>query len=252
MSSSTSLPQADLGVVFALAVEAGCFVDMLSQARVIRGNGFTMRQGRCRDREVVLIESGPGSSRVAQAAHALIDAHRPRVVVSAGFAGGLVSGVARQDLVVADSVLDGLRGTEIAVDSVQMLPWLAEVRNLHVGRVLTFDRVVRLAEEKRSLGSRHGALAVDMESFAVAEVCRSREAIFLNIRAISDAVDDELPPDIGRLLAQRSFAGQLGAAVGSVLRRPAALKDLFGLHQNALASSSRLAKFLDLMIERSS
>ena len=35
---------------------------------------------------------------------------------------------------------------------------------------------------------------------------------------------------------------------GSIFRRPAAVKDLFNLHQNALASSSRLAKFLGTMI----
>ena len=64
-----------------------------------------------------------------------------------------------------------------------------------------------------------------------------RAVDFLAVRAISDAVDDELPPDIGKLLAQKSFAGQLGAALGSIFRRPAAVKDLFNLHQNALASS---------------
>ena len=83
-----------------------------------------------------------------------------------------------------------------------------------------------------------------MESFAVAEVCRQREVPVLVVRTISDAVDDELPPDIGKLLAQWLFAGQLGAAVGSVFRRPGAMKDLFNLHQTALAISGRLAKFL--------
>ena len=112
------------------------------------------------------------------------------------------------------------------------------------------DRVVRLREEKQQLGRRHDALAVDMEAFAVAEVCQERHVELLAIRAISDAVDDELPPDIGKLLAQQSFAGQLGAAVGSIFRRPATVKDLFNLHQSALASSSRLAKFLGMLIER--
>ena len=116
--------------------------------------------------------------------------------------------------------------------------------------MLTFDRVVRLREEKQQLGRQHDALAVDMETFAVAEVCRERAVDFLAIRAISDAVDDELPPDIGKLLAQKSFAGQLGAAMGSIFRRPAAVKDLFNLHQNALACSSRLAKFLGMLIQR--
>ena len=106
------------------------------------------------------------------------------------------------------------------------------------------------ARKSGNWAASYDALAVDMEAFAVAEVCRQRAVDFLAVRAISDAVDDELPRDIGKLLAQQSFAGQLGAALGSLFRRPAAVKDLFKLHQNALASSSRLASFLGMLIDR--
>ncbi len=249
MSSSIDVPRADLGIVFALAIEAGCFVDMLRQVRVTRGDGFIARQGGHSKREIVLVESGPGGHRAVKAAHALIDAYRPRLVVSAGFAGGLDPHTRRQDLVVATSLFSTLGG-EIALDPAVLVPWLDEVPKLHRGRLLSVDRVVRLREEKQQLGRQHNALAVDMESFAVAKVCGDRAIDFLAVRAISDTVDDELPPDIGKLLAQKSFAGQLGAAAGSVFRRPAAVKDLFNLYQNALASSSRLARFLGTLIQR--
>jgi len=241
--------QPDLGIIFALAIEAGCFVDTLSQVRATRGNGFIARQGRYNNRDIVLVESGSGGGCAAKATHAMIDAHRPRLIVSAGFAGGLNPRAKRQDLVVATSLVN-TQGSEFMLDPAALVPWLDEVRNLHRGRILAFDRVVRLREEKQQLGCQHDALAVDMETFAVAEVCRERDVDLLAIRAISDAVDDELPPDIGKLLAQKSFAGQLGAAVGSIFRRPAAVKDLFNLHQNALASSNRLARFLGMLIQR--
>ena len=208
----------------------------------------------------MLVESGAGGHRAAKAAQAMIDAYRPRLAVSAGFAGGLDPRVRRQDLVVATSLIRlpspsgkgaGGEGGEMTLDPARLVPWLDEVPNLHRGRLLSVDRVVRLREEKQELGRRHDALAIDMETFAVAEVCRARAIDFLAVRAISDAVDDELPGDIGQLLAQKSFAGQFGAAVGSIFRRPAAVKDLFNLHQNALASSGRLAKFLGMVIERS-
>ncbi len=241
----------DLGVVFALSQEAGCFVDRLSQVRVTRGDGFTVRRGLYCKRDIVLIESGPGCQRAAKAAHALIDAYRPRLVVASGFAGGLDAKMRRHDLVVADSLVDP-QGREIVLDPAVLVPWLAEVQNLHRGRLLTLDCIVRLREEKRRLGSLHHALAVDMESIAVVKVCQEREVAVLVIRAISDSVDDELPPDIGYLLSRKSFAGQFGAAMGSVFRRPAAVKDLFQLHQNALEASGRLAKFLTLLAERRS
>ncbi len=216
---------------------------MLSQVRVTRGDGFIARRGRYRDRDIVLFESGPGTVRAVKAAHALIDAYRPRLVVSSGFAGGLDPGLRRYDLVAADSLVNSA-GREITLDPAALVPWLTEVPNLHRGRMLTFDRIVRRSEEKRQRGEQHQALAVDMESFAVAEVCHAREVPVIVVRAISDAVDDELPTDIGHLVAQKTFAGQLGAAVGSVFRRPGAAKDLFKFHQTALEASSRLAKFL--------
>ena len=147
--------------------------------------------------------------------------------------------------------LRNLQGDEIALDPASLIPWPDKVPRIHLGRLLTLDHVVRLRAEKRQLGLEHNALAVDMETFAVAEVCRERAVELLAVRAISDSVDDELPPDIGRLLGQVSFFGQLGAAVGSIFRRPAALKDLFHLHQNALTASGRLAEFLGMLVEPS-
>ena len=235
--------QVDFGVVFALSQESGCFVDMLSDVRVTRGDGFVARRGLLGERGVVVMESGPGRQRAARATHALIDAYRPRFVVASGFAGGLDARVKRHDLVAADSLVD-IEGRELALDPATLAPWLDETPRLHRGRLLTVDRIIRRAEEKRQLGEKHHALAVDMESFAVAEVCRERAVPVLIVRAISDAADDELPRDIGHLLSRKTFAGQLGAAVGSVFRRPGAMKDLFHLHQTALESSARLAKFL--------
>jgi len=249
MSSSIAIPSTDLGVLFALPIEAGCFVDTLSDVRVIRGDGFMVREGRHSNRAIAVVESGAGVVRAAKAAQAMIDAYRPRLVVAAGFAGGLDSKAKRADLVAATSLVSA-QGDQMTLEPTLLVPWLAEAQNLHQGRLLTFDRIVRLREEKQLLGRQHDALAVDMETFAVAEVCRERAVDLLAIRAISDAVHDELPRDIGKLLAQKSFAGQLGAAIGSIFRRPAAVKDLFNLHQSALACSSRLAKFLGMLIGR--
>jgi adenosylhomocysteine nucleosidase len=248
-SSPVAIPSTELAVVFALAIEAGCFVDRLSQVRVTRGDGFLVRQGQLNHHEVVLVESGAGGGRAIKAAHAIIDAYRPRMVVSAGFAGGLDTQVRRQDLVVATSLVS-VGENEITLNPARFMPLFDQVHDLHLGRLLTVDHVVRLREEKQLLGRKYNALAVDMESLAVAEVCRQRAIEFFAVRAISDAMEDELPPDVGKLLAQKSFAGQLGAALGSIFRRPAAVKDLFNLHQNALASSNRLAAFLGTLVER--
>src|SRR4029453_4758634 len=95
----------------------------------------------------------------------------------------------------------------------------------------------------RKLAEENEAIAADMETFAVAQKCRELGVPFLGVRIISDAVDDELPPEIENLLAQKSLAGKIGAAAGAVLKRFSAAKDLWKLREDALKASDRLGGF---------
>jgi adenosylhomocysteine nucleosidase len=94
------------------------------------------------------------------------------------------------------------------------------------------------------LGQQHEALAVDMESMAVADVCRQEQVRCLSIRVISDAVDQALPKDIDYLVTRKTLAGRIGAAAGAAVRRPSSIKDMWQLKEDALVASDRLAKFL--------
>ena len=236
---------ADVGIIFALSIEAGGMVDLLGSFTTTQGDGFTARHGSLHGRKLVVVESGAGPHRAAAAAVALIDAYRPRWVISAGFAGGLVPLVKRHDIVMGDSVTN-TAGRRLDID-LKIDP-AALPDGVHVGRLLSVDKVARLAAEKESLGRRHHALAVDLESFAVAEVCRRRAARLLGIRIITDTMDEQLPVDIQRLTEQTTPAARLGAALGAVCRRPAGIKDMFQLKETALVGSDRLGRFLDGVI----
>ena len=244
-------PACDVAVVFALGIESGGLEDLLGQVVTIRGDGFVACRGTLAGRRVVIVRSGPGAQAAAKATEAVISGHRPQWVLSAGFAGGLTPELARHDLVMADGLVD-TAGKKLAIDLKIDPAELARSPGVHVGRLVTADRVIRLPSEKRSLGKAHQAVAVDMESFAVAEVCRQRQVRFLAVRIISDAVDDELPADVERLLGPQTATtpSRLGAAVGAIWRRPASLKDMYQLRENALVASDRLAKFLASTIEQ--
>lgn len=238
----------DVAILTALSIESGGLVDRLSAVTVMRADGFTVRQGRLGRREVVVVESGPGRPAAAKATHAVIDAYRPRWIVSSGFAGALDPALKRGDLVAASAIVDG-EGSAWTADAA-LPPWLTEVPRLHVGRWLTADRVLRTPEEKQAAAGAHQAIAVDMESLAVAEVCCQRKVPFLALRVIGDEAADSLPPDIEWLLRQKSLAGQLGAALGSIWRRPESFGELLGLRQKAMEDSQRLGGVLAEMVER--
>ncbi|MEE8452488.1 MAG: hypothetical protein V3R99_11260 [Thermoguttaceae bacterium] len=238
-----------VGIVFAMSIESGCLEDRLDGMVSTRGHGFTVREGGLKGRAMALVRSGPGRSAAAKATEALIEGHQPQWVVSAGFAGGLHSKLQRNDILMADHLVD-TSGNRLELDLKIDPAALAAVPGVHVGRLLTAEGIIRLPDEKRSLGEQYGAMAVDMETYAVAEVCRRRQVRFLAVRVISDAVDDELPPDVENLLKQKTKTAQLGAAAGAIWNRPSSAKDMYQLKENALLASERLAKFLVGIVEQ--
>ncbi len=232
----------DLGFVFALGIESGCFEDLLQGMLSIHGSGFTIREGGLRGRRIAVILAGAGRHNARRATEVLIDGHRPGRVVSAGFAGGLSPNLRRNDLLIADRLLK-LDGGELPVDVPPGLSAVADA-GVHCGTLLTIDRVIRTPRDRQSLFQRTGALGVDMETFAVAEVCAARQVAFSSIRVINDTADEALPHDVEHLLAQKTAAARLGAALGAVWHRPASAKDMYQLRENALVASGRLAEFL--------
>jgi len=109
-------------------------------------------------------------------------------VISSGLAGALQPGVRTGDL-VADV-------REAPLELVQSMRETAEKRKLpiHMGVFLSANRVLHPAE-KRELGTKQRALAVDMESGALRDWTRARGGTFLAIRAVLDEIDDDLPED---------------------------------------------------------
>jgi adenosylhomocysteine nucleosidase len=232
-----------VGLVFALGIEAGGLVDRLAGVIRTEGAGFVAREGGLDGLRLLVVESGAGCQAAARATQSLILGHRPQWIISAGFAGGLDDRLAQGDILLADEITNS-SGRVLAIDF-KLKPDAAEpMRHLHVGRLLSVDRVVETAEEKRSLGKQFSALAVDMESMGVAEVCGNEKIRFLSVRVITDAVDRTLPRDIDYLVKKKSTAGRLGAAAGAILRRPSSIKDMWQLKEDALLASERLAKFL--------
>lgn len=251
-ASEPQRPDAELlpchtGLVFALALESGHLRDRLTGTVEIQGAGFRVATGGLKGRGIAVLHAGPGRDAALRGTEALIAGHRPRWVISAGFAGALQPNIARGDIVMVNSVAN-LQGERLAIDLRVNAQTVSKLSGVHVGRLLSVDSIVRKPEDKQSLGRQHDALAVDMETMAVAEVCRREKQRFMAIRVISDTMDEELPADIERLLHKRTTAQRIGAAAGGLVRRPSGIKDLWRLRENALSAADRLAKFLEGVI----
>jgi adenosylhomocysteine nucleosidase len=234
----------DVALIFALSVESGGIVDRLQNITRRRFRTRVEYDGFLDGRRVLAVDAGVGSDAAAHATQRVIKKHQPVWVVSTGFAGALQPDLRRGHVIMANHIVDE-SGQEFEVGLKMDPEVMARTRGLHVGRLLTVDRLVRTTDEKRRLGELRAALACDMETAAVAAECQQSRTRFLSVRVISDAVNDELPSEIEALLQQHTMAGKLGAAAGALFRRPSSVKDMWRMHEEATKASDRLAKFLE-------
>ena len=193
---------------------------------------------------MAVVDSGVGRKQAAAATRDIIEIIAPKWIVSAGFAGGLHSQLKRGHVLMADRVCD-LSGKETLIPLNLTPEQIAASPGLHVGRLLTVDKIIRTVEEKRELGETRDALAVDMETLAVAEACQEMKRKMLSVRIISDTVEQPLPRDLEKMMSQKTTAGMLGAAAATLFNRPASVKDMWNLHAMASKASDQLAGFLE-------
>jgi adenosylhomocysteine nucleosidase len=230
----------DAVFLFALGIEAGGLVDLVKGVQTAKQSHGVEHAGKLAGKEIVIVEGGVGGKAAARATAEAIKFYQPRWVISAGFAGALDESLRRGHILMADEVANA--GGERLSIGMKLDPTAS--KGLHVGRLLTVNDLVRTPDERRRLAAEHGAIACDMETFAVAQTCAEKGVKLLSVRIISDAIDDELPPEIEKLLLQKTLVGKLGAAAGAVLKRFSAATDLWQLREDALKASDRLAKFL--------
>lgn len=179
-------PPTSTGIVVALAAEAR----MLTTSRVTRDRPVPLAGGAA----LVLCGMGPAAAR--RAATTLADAGAG-ALAAFGVAGALVETLRTAMLLCPDRILD-----DDGCDCVPDREWCerlaqrldaAGLRVTQAGSLLSVAVPLLTAASKAQARSRHGAIAVDMESAAVATVARQRGLPFLALRAIVDEAADDVP-----------------------------------------------------------
>ena len=239
-AASADHTHADIGIVCALPIEIAAFLDRCQHVKKYTGGDFQFRGGFYDGIRIAVVESGMGFARARRATRALVDGHSPRWLLSCGFAGALRPDIPIGSIVVADSIVDQ-HEQSLQID----LHMPADpTRGLFVGRLLRADELVRTVDQKKQLAEQYAALAVDLESLAVAQVARENKTRFLAVRVISDDLSADLPPEILSVVGATGGV-RLGAAIGALWKRPSAAKDMWHMREQAQSAATRLATFLD-------
>jgi adenosylhomocysteine nucleosidase len=235
MPHATAVPVSDVtaGIIFALAVEADAFERLVEQRREFRAATRAFQTGSVAGRAVAWCVSGVGSAAAEAATRQLIAGHRPRAIVTAGFAGGLDPVLARGSILHASRVVRD--GDATVVDMARSGVSSGTLT------IVSVDAVAATVEAKQALAERTGAHAVDMETHAVACVAAQAGLPCHSVRVVSDDAHESLPPEVARFAAAPSPLRRLGEVVGAVGRRPAVARDLWRLWEHAIVDSRTLA-----------
>lgn len=207
---------------------------------------------------IALIRCGMGEERAAAALQWVVEHERPAGVLSIGFAGGLQLGLATGDVVLADRIrawsepaVPEDAGAEVGFVTPDarlsaLAARAAQQASLsrHQGLLLSHQKLVESALDKRVLGCYTGALAVDMESYRIGSLAAAHALPFVCLRAILDPCDMELRLPLEGLTTPDGGVRPWQAAMAMV-RHPRLLKSFWTLWRLSSLTRRRLAVWLD-------
>lgn len=180
--------------------------------------------------EIQVLLTGIGPRNAGKAIRAALADHKPDLVISSGFAGGLRPGLAPGTIVFAAEA-------EIRLEPVLLAGGALPVR-FHCA-----EKIATTVGQKRALRQQTGADAVEMESEILLSFCREQKIAFATIRVILDPAEEDLPLDFNALLnvEQKMDAGKLAWALA---KAPTKVAALLRLQKQSKTAAAKLARVL--------
>ncbi len=187
----------------------------MSVTGVVAALDFEARSLGKRSDFTVVSVSGIGADNAARAARSLA-AGGATALLSWGVAGALDPALRCGTAVLPGEVLE--RGRQFQTDPL----WREAVASalqgsvaLHSGALYTSEVAVAASAHKARLFQHTGAVAVDMESAAIAAVAAELALPFLVLRVILDTAHDSLPDSVVRSFQAPASAGSATSPAGT-------------------------------------
>ena len=193
--------------------------------------------------EVTVLLTGIGGENADKAMQTLpIEMHD--VCISTGLAAALDASLKPGDVVVARTAETLDQKLRIESDSA-LVDFAVACGARAVNISLTSEKIVATADEKQEL-SGSGSI-VEMESSHVLTAAEKHHLPAVAVRAISDAADEDLPVDFGRIMDSRGHL-KYGGLLKEVGLHPYRLAPLMKFAGQSRAAAGSLADFLDRFI----
>jgi len=200
-----------IAVIVAMQKEMASLSALLHNRKDETNNGFNYITGELGNKELVLFQCGIGKVNAAVGASELIRNYHPDYLISSGCAGGLDAKLKVMEVIASTTTIyhdifvgEAGEGLDIElpypsdtylINKVKELSQSSTVK-IHQGQICTGDQFVTEREKLESIKQRFpDALAVDMESCAIAQTCKIYGTPFISFRIISDTIDSNFHVD---------------------------------------------------------
>lgn len=199
-----------IGVIVAMGKELKMLLPLMeSSPEVIEESGYNFYRGRIGENEIIVMQCGIGKVNSALGTLKLIEIFQPDHVINTGVAGGADASMKVLDIFIATEVAyhdvwcgPGTEYGAAAGLDVFMRPdssfitkataGIFDSSKLKLGLICSGDKFISTAEEIADIKSHFpAALAVDMESASIAQVCMMKKVPFNIVRVISDTPGQE-------------------------------------------------------------
>lgn len=190
--------------------------------------------------------SGAGSDNAARAAQALA-AQGAAGLLSWGCCAALAEHLQAGELILPDALW--LDGTTLATDAALRQRWRQALEPrlaVHGGLLAQAPAIVAEPAAKRALAEQSGAIALDMESAAIAQVAHQHGLPCLALRTVVDGVDFALPSCV---LDNTDGDGitRLPGLLATLARRPGQLPALLTLGRHFSAAMATLKQAANIL-----
>ena len=201
------------------------------------------RAAQCRRLRVSIWTLGVTGQRSAAALKRMIESNRPEIIVSAGFSGALQPGLEVGTIVIGETFSDP-----------QIVRSLRTFPDYQIGRIITVPEILESSDAKTSAGAMSGALAGDLESEHLYQVCCEASIPMLSVRTISDTAEQDLPLPGSVLINPETGRSDPTAIFQYLFRNPAKAAQFAKLVRDARSAQQSLAitlgEILSVLLKR--
>lgn len=207
---------------------------------------FICNRFRLLDRNCLLVTSGMGLKRAAQAARALIKAANPQLLVSVGVAGAVNADLEIGDVVAARNtcLLDkGTPGPFQPLAHLSDAAWQAAVQALQPRRARLFPGIAVTTRGSQYIQTQSGEMVnpvLEMETMGIAQIAAEYGILLLSLRAISDGPRAPIPFNLEALMDEE-YSLRMGEIIKAILAHPQMLPQFVRMGRNTTRAAETAA-----------